>query len=671
MCNCNETNGAARPAFPKRAVVTGGMPYGNKDLHLGHIGGVFVHADTYARFLRDRIGPENVIFVSGTDCYGSPILESWRKDREAGEFDGTLEEYVAHYHRRQKDVLDAYGVKPSVFGASALGRTGELHRQLSLDFITSLYEKGHLVKLTTSQFYDTERGVFLNGRQVVGRCPIDGCSSERGYADECSLGHQYMPADLIEPRSTLTGQRPEMRDVVNWYFKLESFQSLLEQWLPDFAARSTSRPFAVKSMAEFLEKPVVHVKRELMEVVEPLRPCFPPHALLEEAGKPSVTLAFETLAQRETACEKLAAAGVRFRTGKTLVPFRLTGNIDWGVPAPALEGLEGLTVWVWPESLWAPISFTMAALEARGEQAENWRNWWCSKDAKVFQFIGQDNAYFYGPAEMAMFLAQQGPEPVADPTEGELQLPDLIVNNHLLFLDKKASSSGAIKPPMAGELLNYYTAEQLRAHFLGLGLGIRSVGFKPKPLNPKADPRQADPVLKEGNLLTNVLNRAIRSCFYTTQKYYDGGLPAGEVSAAVRQEADACILEYERLMHRCELHQVMNLLDTFIRAINKRWADAMRRADTEGDDELRRQTLIDAFHSVRVALTLVHPIAPEGTEMARDYLNVDERLWNWEHIFAPLPFFFADGAAHRFRFLEPRVDFFRRHPSQLAAEGGA
>ena len=670
MCNCNETNGAARPAFPKRAVVTGGMPYGNKDLHLGHIGGVFVHADTYARFLRDRIGAENVIFVSGTDCYGSPILESWRKAREAGEFDGTLEEYVAHYHRRQKDVLDAYGVKPSIFGASALGRTGELHRQLSLDFITSLYEKGHLVKLTTSQFFDTERGVFLNGRQVVGRCPIDGCSSERGYADECSLGHQYMPADLIEPRSTLTGQRPEMRDVVNWYFKQESFQSLLEQWLPDFAARSTSRPFAVKSMAEFLEKPVVHVKRELMEDVEPLRPSFPPHALLEEAGKPSVTLAFETLAQRETACEKLAAAGVRFRTGKTLVPFRLTGNINWGVPAPALEGLEGLTVWVWPESLWAPISFTMAALEARGERAENWRRWWCSKDAKVFQFIGQDNAYFYGPAEMAMFLAQQGPEPVADPTEGELQLPDLIVNNHLLFLDKKASSSGAVKPPMAGELLNYYTAEQLRAHFLGLGLGIRSVGFKPKPLNPKADPRQADPVLKEGNLLTNVLNRAIRSCFYTTQKYYDGGLPAGEVSDAVRQEADACILEYERLMHRCELHQVMNLLDTFIRAINKRWADAMRRADTEGDDDLRRQTLLDAFHSVRVALTLVHPIAPEGTEMAREYLNVDERLWSWEHIFAPLPYFFTDEAAHQFRFLEPRVDFFRRHPSQLA-EGGA
>ena len=66
-----------RPEFPKRAVITGGMPYGNKQLHFGHVGGVFVFADVYARFLRDRIGKDNVIFVSGTDCYGSPIAESY------------------------------------------------------------------------------------------------------------------------------------------------------------------------------------------------------------------------------------------------------------------------------------------------------------------------------------------------------------------------------------------------------------------------------------------------------------------------------------------------------------------------------------------------------------------------------------------------------------------
>ena len=77
-----------RPVFPKRAVVTGGMPYGNKELHFGHVGGMLVFADTYARFLRDRIGKENVIFVSGTDCYGSPIAEGWRVKVKNGEFEG-------------------------------------------------------------------------------------------------------------------------------------------------------------------------------------------------------------------------------------------------------------------------------------------------------------------------------------------------------------------------------------------------------------------------------------------------------------------------------------------------------------------------------------------------------------------------------------------------------
>ena len=80
-----------RPAFPKRAVITAGMPYGNKELHLGHIGGVFIHADTFARFLKDRIGPDNVVFVSGTDCYGSPILEYYRQVVAKGDFKGTID----------------------------------------------------------------------------------------------------------------------------------------------------------------------------------------------------------------------------------------------------------------------------------------------------------------------------------------------------------------------------------------------------------------------------------------------------------------------------------------------------------------------------------------------------------------------------------------------------
>ena len=92
------------------------------------------------------------------------------------------------------------------------------------------------------------------------------------------------------------------------------------------------------------------------------------------------------------------------------MPFRLTGNIKWGVPAPSLEGLEDLTVWVWPESLWAPISFTMTCLEQQNKDKTGWKDWWCSPDSKVYQFIGEDNVYFYGPVEMAMFMGSQEKE---------------------------------------------------------------------------------------------------------------------------------------------------------------------------------------------------------------------------------------------------------------------
>ena len=91
-----------RPEFPKRAVITGGMPYGNKQLHFGHVGGVFVFADVYARFLRDRIGKDNVIFVSGTDCYGSPIAESYRKLVEEKGYKGTIRDFVQANHEDQK-----------------------------------------------------------------------------------------------------------------------------------------------------------------------------------------------------------------------------------------------------------------------------------------------------------------------------------------------------------------------------------------------------------------------------------------------------------------------------------------------------------------------------------------------------------------------------------------
>jgi methionyl-tRNA synthetase len=655
---------AERPTFPKRAIVTGGMPYGNKDLHLGHIGGVFIHADIFARFLRDRIGKKNVVFVSGTDCYGSPIVEYFRKMKEENQFDGDLKEFVHHNHLKQKEALDAYHVDLNLFAASSFGRAAEIHQNLCADFFHTLYQNGHLEKLATVQYFDPDLKVFLNGRQVEGQCPIAGCQSEKGYADECSLGHQYDPADLINPRSTLSGKTPEKRTIENWYLKLPAFGDALIEWVNDLEKNAACRPFALKSIREFFEKPAIYVKKDQSESLDILKSSLPPYTL-EDTKSDSIKLVFQNLDDRESARAQFAEKNVRYRTGKALVPFRLTGNIEWGLPAPAVEGLENLTFWVWPESLIAPISFSATFLESMGKTGDEWKRWWCSRDARVYQFIGEDNVYFYGPAQMAIFYGMQGSQYGIDPPEGALQITNLIVNHHVLFLDKKASSSGKIKPPTAKDLLNYYTAEQLRAHFFSLGLGNQSVGFKPKPLNPKATEKDADPVLKEGNLLCYVFNRAVRSCFYTVQKYFHGKLPAGAVDKEIIDEANRTILRFERAMHQNEFHTAMSILDVYIRSITKYWAGNVNKQVMDEANERLKQILINTFHMVKTATVLLHPIAPKGTEMVLEYLNIGDELFNWNRVFDTLNDLIINPQEHTFKFLEPRVDFFKQHPSQV------
>ena len=141
-------------------------------------------------------------------------------------------------------------------------------------------------------------------------------------------------------------------------------------------------------------------------------------------NKNSYTFVFKNLDDRDAARKVLESLNINYRTGKTLVPFRLSGNIEWGVPFPEKEGLKDLTFWVWPESLWAPISFTRTYLESKGADADEWKKYWNDDDATVYQFIGQDNISFYGIAQQAMWE-----------TLG-LKKTFLVPNNHILFMNK-------------------------------------------------------------------------------------------------------------------------------------------------------------------------------------------------------------------------------------------
>lgn len=647
----------ARPPFPKRAVVTAGMPYGNKSLHFGHVGGLFIHADIYARFLRDRIGQKNVMFVSGTDCYGSAIETGFEDHVRSGAFQGSIEDFVRENHDHQKAVLGRYGIEPDLYAASALFEAGRIHAEISKDIFNKLYDEGYLTLFGTKQFFDAKHNTFLNGRQVTGRCPIQGCKSESAYADECALGHQFNPEELIAPISVLSGEKPELREVKNWYFDLERFRPLIASYKEALDRDDKTRKYLVSVIDEFLKPPAIYIKREFMDDVSKIREALPPFTLVDE-GKPSLELCFSSLDDRMEAVEALTSRGIRYRTGKTLVPFRISGNVAWGIPVPERDGAKGLTFWCWPESLWAPISFTKACLEERGLDEESYRDWWMSKDARVYQFIGEDNIYFYSIAQTGLFIALQDAKgKTSAPEDGQLQLTTVVPNRHVLYMKKKASSSGAAKPPNAEELLNAYSCEQLRLHFFHMNLAQNSVGFSPKALLEPEKKGEYDPAVYEGNLLTNIYNRLIRSCFYTLQKYFDSRLPDIPVAADVKQESDRLIIAVENAMYRFEFNRTFELLDQYLRQMNKRWAERSRAVENEAQ---WAQLLVDSFHAVRTALTLIHPLTPGGAERVREYLCVDARIWDWAWIFEPLAFFFDDRESHSMKFLEPRVDFFEK-----------
>lgn len=670
--------------LPERAVITGGMPYGNKELHFGHVGGMFVQADAFARFLRDRIGKENVLFVSGTDCYGSPVVEYHRQICARGEFDGDLNAFVSHNHRLQKEVLDQFDISLDIFAASGLGRSAQIHHSVCQDFLRTMHKNGHLTKLSSSQFYDQSAKVLLNGRQVVGRCPVPGCPSEKAYADECALGHPYEPKDLIAPKSTLTGVEPELKEVQNWYLDLPKFREQLIAWTDSLEAIEGYRAFVISGIREFLEMPSIYVKTEIEAQIDELIPQLPPFERNISRNQ-ALRLVFADLDARAAACSVFTAKGIRFRAGKTLVPFRLTGNVSWGVPCPDLEGpgsAADSTFWVWPESLLAPISFTQTILENRSKKSghaagqgnslkgNEWLPWWTSPTSRAYQFIGEDNLYFYSLAEVGIFLALQGTLPVMPPPASAagmgLQPPYLVVNNHILYFDKKASSSGDIKPPLAKELLNYYSSDQLRAHFLALALGQKSVGFKPKPLNPQAGPKDSDPVLKDGNLLCNAFNKSVRTMFFTIHKCFDGLIPVGQPSAATVQAACAAAERYEDLMLRHSFHEVMGVLDSFLREINRHWTQNIRSTEVDfASDPALVQHVIDNLHMIKVATILLHPVAPRGTELIREYLHFGEEFWSWKSIHEPISVAAPGGTAHRIKELPPRFDFFPKHPSQF------
>ena len=162
-------------------------------------------------------------------------------------------------------------------------------------------------------------------------------------------------------------------------------------------------------------------------------------------------------------------------------------------------------------------------------------------------------------------------------------------------------------------------------------------------------------------MLSNVYNRIIRTAFYTTQNNLDGIMPDNQPEESFLADAKKAVLEYERHMAKFSFHQCTYVLDSYIRNASKYMAKALK-PDAQSKEELS-QTLANLFYMIRITASLLHPMAPFGTEKVREYLQVDERIWSWDTILEPLTYFTEKN--HKLMFLPPRTDFFTRHESQF------
>jgi len=202
----------------KRYLVTTALPYANGPIHIGHIAGVYVPADIYARYLRLR--GEDVLLIGGSDEHGVPITFQARKEGV------TPQHIVDRNHAIIKQSFADFGITFDIYSRTS----NQIHHETSSQFFRTLYDKGELIEKTTEQYYDNEAHQFLADRYITGTCPK--CGNENAYGDQCEkCGSSLSPTELINPKSTISGSPLVLKETKHWYLPLDKHEAFLKQWI--------------------------------------------------------------------------------------------------------------------------------------------------------------------------------------------------------------------------------------------------------------------------------------------------------------------------------------------------------------------------------------------------------------------------------------------------------
>lgn len=310
----------ARMSQPKRYMITAALPYTNGPVHIGHLAGVYIPADIYARYLRMRYGRENVAFICGSDEHGVPITLKARNEGISPQ------EVVDKYNKIIKESFADFGIDFNIYHRTS----APIHHETASEIFTTLHDKGVFVEKVSKQYYDAEANMFLADRYITGTCP--NCENPNAYGDQCEkCGSSLSPMELKNPKSALTGNKPELKETKHWYLPLDKMQ---EEWLNEWLGEGVGRKESWKK----------HVIGQ---------------------------------------CKSWLDGGLR--------PRAVTRDLSWGVQVP-LEGAEDKVLYVWFD---APIGYISATRQWAKDEGIDWEPFWKSEDTKLVHFLGKDNIVFH------------------------------------------------------------------------------------------------------------------------------------------------------------------------------------------------------------------------------------------------------------------------------------
>jgi methionyl-tRNA synthetase len=311
--------------LPKRFLITAALPYANGPLHIGHLAGAYLPADIYVRFL--RLNGKEVLFVCGSDEHGAAITMKAAKEGKSPQ------EIIDKYHTLFEDTFRKLGISFDIYHRTS----SAIHHETSQEFFKTLWQKGEFIQKQSEQYYDEKFGQFLADRYIIGTCPK--CQNEEAYGDQCErCGSSLSPLDLINPRSTLSGEKPILKSTTHWYLPLEKHEAWLREW----------------------------INQGTINGVEQHEPEF---------WKDHVT----------GQCNSWLDSGLQ--------PRAMTRDLDWGVDVPKeIPGHEGKKLYVWLD---APIGYISATKQWAKDNGKDWKKYWQDEDTGLLHFIGKDNIVFH------------------------------------------------------------------------------------------------------------------------------------------------------------------------------------------------------------------------------------------------------------------------------------